>query len=256
MAHRVSSSAVAVAAILLGVGGAQAADYIPEEPVMIEQPVIEYAPPPYYSRVDCAASFNRTTNLRVGRPEVHFIEKNGGSVSTTSGWACGVGFGVYFTEHLRGDVTMEYRGEYNFSGVADPTFPTPPPESPLSQAGDVDSFVTLFNAYLDIAHFGGVTPYIGAGIGFAYNNMSDVFIRESGFSTRGDSNTDFAWALMAGLVIELSPDLKLDTNYRYINWGDAISGTTGSDGSINLPPIIARDMSAHEIRVGIRYDFY
>ena len=259
MAYRVHFATFTAAAIVTGAVGANAADYIPE-PVM-EQPVIEYAPTPYYSRVDCAVAFNEESNLRVGDPEVHFVTKNGGRVETDTSWVCGVGFGHYIGEHLRVDATLEYRGEFDVHGIQDPLHtPVPVPEGLNDQLTSVDSIVTLFNAYWDFGEHYGFTPYVGAGIGFAHNEMEDA-VTEDGYITHGGENWDFAWALMAGATAPISPDLLFDIGYRYVNFGDVTSSTTGYDPSIPGPvgyttPVKVADMDAHEIRLGFRYNFY
>ena len=253
MPYRVQTATLAAAAFLTGLAGVEAADYIPEPP-MLEQPVIEYAPTPYYSRVDCAAAFNDDANLRVSDPELHFIEKNGGRVETDDSWSCAVGIGHYVHQNVRVDATLEYRGEFAVEGFADPAVP-----NSLNQRTAVDSVVTLFNAYYDFGDHHGWTPYVGAGIGFAYNTIDDAFVSDSGFVTEGGSSTEFAWALMAGASTPISPDLLVDVGYRYINFGDVSSGITGRniDGTSNVTsPVLVRDMDAHEIRAGFRYNFY
>lgn len=250
MAHpfRIAVAAAAIA-VVAGGGEALAADVLIEEPVY--QPVIEYSPRPYYARFDCAYAFMEEPNLFEGNPVEHFIEKNGGYVKFSDGWSCDVGLGHRLSANHRFDVTVEYRGPIDIEGVPDySVVPTG-----HGQATNVDSFVTMFNAYWDITKWGGITPYVGAGLGFAYNDMDDVLLPETGFRTDGGGNFDLAWALMAGVAFDVSQDLVVDAGYRYINFGDALSGTLGSDGSI-VPRIRARDLDAHEVRVGFRYDFY
>jgi opacity protein-like surface antigen len=254
MPDRVHTATLATAAAFLaGIAGAEAADYIPE-PAMLEQPVVEYAPTPYYSRVDCAAAFNDDANLRVSDPELHFIEKNGGHIETDDSWSCDVGLGLYVHQNVRLDTTLEYRGEFAVEGFADPDV-----VASLNQRTAVNSFVTLFNAYYDFGDHWGWTPYVGGGIGFAYNTIDDAFVSDSGFVTVGGNSVDFAWALMAGASTPVSPDLLFDIGYRYVNFGDVSSGITGRniDGTESFTsPVLVRDMDAHEVRAGFRYNYY
>ena len=37
--------------------------------------------------------------------------------------------------------------------------------------GNIASYVTMFNGYADLGTWYGVTPYVGAGVGFAYNKL-------------------------------------------------------------------------------------
>lgn len=250
MVISIRMAATATATLILGVHLAQAADLPVPEPVYIEQPVVDYQPAPYYARFDCAYAFMQEPDLRVGKPERHFIEKNGGRIEIDDGWSCDIGLGHQLTQELRYDVTLEYRGPFEFDAEADPAV-----AGSLSQRADIQSVVTMFNAYWDFANYGGFTPYIGAGIGVAYNMMGPSRVSESGFETDGADHTSFAWALMAGTAWDISQDWKLDVGYRYLNFGEARSSTQGSDGSI-VPKVKAKDLEAHEIRVGFRYEFY
>ena len=190
---------------------------------------------------------------------MHFVAKNGGRIETGTGWACGVGFGHYVGEHVRVDATLEYRGEFEIDGIrglvtdvhGDPA---------LDQYTSVDSIVTLFNLYWDFGEHYGFTPYVGAGIGFAHNEIESSFTHQ-GYETYGDESWDFAWALMAGASVPISPDLLFDFGYRYVNFGDV---STQSLGCCSPPsvvdefttPVRVADMDAHEIRLGFRYNFY
>lgn len=111
----------------------------------------------------------------------------------------------------------------------------------------------LLNAYLDIAHFGAVTPYIGAGAGLAHvDARADLNFQFSNGVAYGPQNSfcggstglagvscyhlgywnnsgprsvenNFAYALMAGVAYKLSDLLTLDVGYRYLNLGAGLS---------------------------------
>lgn len=247
MSNLVKGAVVAVATILVGSNVATAAD-MPIEEIVVEQEVV-YQAPAYYARIDCSYASMVKPDMYVGSPEMHFVQKNGGRITNSDGWACGVGIGHQFTEYLRADVTLEYRGPFDVEGIRDPMV-----AGSQGQKSDIQSLVTLVNAYIDLGKFGGFTPYVGAGIGFAYNTIDDVLLPETGFETFGDSKTSFAWALMAGTEIDLTDRLSLDAGYRYINFGEARSTTRGSDGS-TVPTITVKPLEAHEVRVGLRYAF-
>lgn len=204
--------------------------------------------PPFYTRVGCAFAFNEEPDLKEGDPLMHYTAVNGGYVTNDDGWSCDLGFGHRFSESSRADVTLEYRGPYDIDGVPDASVP-----GSHIQSTSVQSVVTLFNGYWDIERYGSMVPYLGAGIGFAYNNMDRVYQNGTSF-TEGGSNFDFAWALMAGASIDVSEDVVLDLGYRYVNFGDAVSGTGASGNTV--PRVRADDLGAHELRVGVRYAFY
>jgi len=250
MSNRVALAAIAAAATIASVNTAQAAEKLIEQEYIIEEPIVEYYPSAYYARVDCAYAFNQKPDMMVGSVREHFVQKNGGRITIEDNWACGVGLGHQITANWRVDVTLERRGKFEVEGVPDLSVP-----GSLGQKYNIRSTVGLANVYYDIANFGGITPYVGAGVGFAYNRMSDSLVSSSGFRTLGDSRTSIAWALMAGASYDINERWKLDGGYRYINFGDATTSVNGSDGSI-VPEIESKNMAAHEIRVGLRYNFW
>ena len=77
-------------------------------------------------------------------------------------------------------------------------------------------------------HLVGITPYVGAGVGFAYNKLFGLtdtgyaFTGRRRLSPTGGYSDDggkrnFAWALMAGLSFNVTQNLKLDLGYRYLD---------------------------------------
>ncbi|VAW12625.1 Outer surface protein [hydrothermal vent metagenome] len=247
MSKRVVLAAIAAAATIASVNTARAAEVLIEQEYTVEEPVVEYYPSAYYARVDCAYAFNEKPDLMVGSVREHFVQKNGGRITIDDSWACGVGLGHRINANFRVDATVEWRSTFDLEGVRDPAV-----TDSLGQKTKISSTVGLLNAYYDIGNFGGVTPYVGAGIGVARNKMGDSLVPSSGFKTLGDTRTSLAWALMAGASYELTDSWSIDAGYRYINFGDATTTTVGSDGSV-VPEIESKDMAAHEIRVGLRY---
>ena len=55
------------------------------------------------------------------------------------------------------------------------------------------------------------------------------------------SQTNFTWALMAGVSYAVSPNAKIDFGYRYVNMGTFVGGAPKKDGDIQ------------EFRMGLRY---
>lgn len=79
----------------------------------------------------------------------------------------GVGIGYEFSDWLRFDITGEYRGKSLFvaqdSYEGGFTFPGGTNE----YTADIESWMGLANAYIDLGTYHCVTPYIGGGVGFA-----------------------------------------------------------------------------------------
>lgn len=132
----------------------------------------------------------------------------------------GLGVGYQFNNWLRGDVTLDYQFASRFAAG----------DNPIVAGSKMWSSATFANGYVDIGTWWGVTPYVGAGIGAAYNNLG------------GFSNWNFAWAGMAGAAYHLSPNLSIDLGYRYADLGTV----QALDGS-------RLDFTVHEFRVGFRY---
>lgn len=202
-----------------------------------------------------------------------FVSEDVGSTPYIGG-----GLGWRLSSWLRVDLT----GEYRFSADVDAedylqrnlTGPAGLLTASTKYKGDYSALVGLANLYVDLPKWHGITPYVGAGLGVSRNRFSD-FTTESDGSFRdfatgqvtsattegyaGDnSKTSFAWALMAGASLDLSDQLKLDAGYRYLNLGSDIAATTALIhcfcGTIG-DPLTASDMEAHEIRIGLRWEF-
>jgi len=186
----------------------------------------------------------------------------------------GVGAGFKINNWFRTDLTAEYRATapvraYDNLSLTNNTN-TLTLQANTNYSGNYSAAVALWNGYIDLGTWRGFTPYVGAGVGLAYNRMSGftesaigTWTTPTGVTTvptsgiLGSKNTvKFAWALMAGTSYDISPNAKLDIGYRYLNLGQGVSTTTGlvycSCGSIGQP-LKARDLYANEIRIGVRW---
>jgi opacity protein-like surface antigen len=88
----------------------------------------------------------------------------------------------------------------------------------------------LFNVYADLGTWGGVTPFVGAGIGFSrigIHSFRDAGIA-NGAPTLGYADSDYKWnvayAFHAGLAYEVTRNMTLEFAYRYVYLGDGQSG--------------------------------
>ena len=145
----------------------------------------------------------------------------------------GVGFGYDTGHYFRFDLTGEYRGSAVF--LANLKYAVPMAPSVLQRwrrhheyKADIESWVGLANAYIDLGTWHCVTPYVGGGIGFASIDvigLTDVNVPTGGVAFATDNTeTNFAWALYAGLSYKVTPGLTLDLAYRFTDIGDAKSG--------------------------------
>src|SRR5438046_6754209 len=89
-----------------------------------------------------------------------------------------IGIGYKFNNWLRVDATGEWRANSTFHGLDEFPNATPPPATSTNQYTAVKSeWLFLLNGYLDLGSWHGVTPFVGAGVGFdrlTIGNFTDV----------------------------------------------------------------------------------
>lgn len=161
----------------------------------------------------------------------------------------GGGIGYQLTSLVRADVTIDHRLGASLRGVR------PDPTLTIRDEAELESTTYLLNGYVDLGTWSGITPYVGAGVGVASNRFTDVTREVSlggAFVGRIDlpryTSTNFAWALMAGIAADLGSGFKVDLGYRYTHMGDAHTRSDDLRAGIR-----AKDVDAHEFRIGARY---
>ncbi len=165
---------------------------------------------------------------------------NPSSNGLDNGVTGGVGVGVK-TRWLRNDVTLDYTGLKYTGTVA----------TPGDTTAKVTAITALFNGYLDLGTWYGLTPYVGAGAGASNLRTYDYASTAAPPFAGGLSHTQwkFAWALMGGVGYAVAPNILVDLGYRYMDFGDV---ETASDAS---GAMILKNLAAHEVRVGVRWSF-
>lgn len=267
-------------------------------PVPAPVPVPEYAAR-YYFRADAGFGFGdapdaEETGMVYGQ-DAEWGTYGSGSFGMQSSWlnndfdtfvTLGLGVGMNIGRGFRADLTAETRtqgkvkidGEYQY-------YSNPRGGNYEHVHGFVDDETTLrggvflLNGYYDLERFktSRFTPYIGAGIGFAWNelkrNHSTREVSRSCDTTNGCSGSysarasdnvqdkthdiSFAAAAMAGLTYRLNDYALLDMNYRYLfidatDVGFAVNGPTGTYGGNTKVSI--GETHEHQIRAGIRFE--
>lgn len=102
--------------------------------------------------------------------------------------------------------------------------------------GDAKTWTYMVNGYWDFKNDTYFTPYIGAGLGWAYNKLDAAGISES--------ENNFAYQGIAGISYEITPNWSLTADYRYI---DTLR--------FDYAAFPLNDYQAHEVRGGVRYTF-
>jgi len=188
----------------------------------------------------------------------------------------GVGVGYQFNRWLRFDITGEYRGDSTFlaqdrypggngtfnvnSNAAAINAGVPGSFLPGTNeyTADIESWVGLANMYVDLGTYMCITPFIGGGIGLAsvsVNGLKDVNVpNNSVFYGADHSQTNFAWAVYGGLAYDVNPSVTLDLSYRYLDLGDARSGTvTAYDNSSSYAGVDIDNIHSHDVMLGVRW---
>jgi opacity protein-like surface antigen len=168
----------------------------------------------------------------------------------------GGGIGYEYNNWLRFDVTAEYRtrtavnafGTYTLGGA---TFGD-------QYNGFLRSTVFLANAYVDLGTWNCLTPFVGVGVGGAWNqfaDLTDVGIGTSGNGIgRNSSQMNFAWALHAGLAYNVTQNLALEFAYRYLNYG-SVTDTIDCQGGCNPDSYKLNNLVSQDFMLGMRWRF-
>jgi len=243
----VTVSAIAGAAILLSLPAARAADM--PAPMMYHAPAEDFGG--WYLRGDIGMSNQKAKLHHPAFDETasynHVFDSFG------SAPIFGVGIGYQFNSWLRVDVTGEYRGGSNYSGFG--YYSTGSDE----YTGKKTEWVGMVNAYADLGTWWCVTPFVGVGVGFAYNTISNFIdinaVTGGAYYAEDNSKMNFAWALHAGLAYKVTPGLTIELAYRYLDLGSAATGPGRSyDGAItNGRPFEFNDLVSHDVKLGVRW---
>lgn len=89
---------------------------------------------------------------------------------------------------------------------------------------------TLFaNLFWDFHNDSSLTPFIGGGLGLAFNYTGyDITMHNGEKLSIDDRQTNFAWNVGAGVSYEVNEMLAIDASYRFVGLGyNEVSGTYG-----------------------------
>ena len=177
----------------------------------------------------------------------------------------GLGFGYRFSDHVRFDVTGEYRSKSDFHALDNVFDDTSDLASINSYTGKKSEWLFLANAYWDFNSWHNITPYIGAGIGASLNTIhgfrdDNLLVGGGGWAPTGHK-WSLAWALHAGAGVQLTNNLTLDLGYSFVSLGDGKTGSfQNQDPNIpciadGCPSMTFKSLYSHDFKVGFRYAF-
>ena len=253
-----------LAGLALTAGAAQAADYGPPpppmpqpQPIIVQQQSQEFAEG-WYLRGHVGIGMN-------AKPTIGYIpapaNANNGfffeHTDMSDAYFIGGGVGYEWNSWLRFDATLDYRAKSRVyawglylpysDGAGD------------SYQGYLSSWILLANAYVDLGTWNCFTPFVGVGIGTAYNKVSDF--TDFGFGTapppgrgigRDSSSWSLAWALHAGFSYAVTKNFKIELAYRYLNFG-SVTETVDCIGGCNADSYKFDKLHSHDIMLGFRW---
>jgi len=124
--------------------------------------------------------------------------------------------------------------------------------------GDIDIHAVLFNIKARYPQ-GRVHPYIGMGIGYAYFVMGDIIAREYGGSGTmfipDSSGGGFCYQFMAGLELDITPNLSLGIGYKYFGAEPDIDEDNYWDDDSYWSPNYDLDYKASIITMGLTFTY-
>ena len=265
-------------ASLAVMGMVHAADLLPPPPQVVFQPPVSpiALDGAFYLRGDVGVGINdlrtRPSTFDYAVPDVRYE-----NTSITDSPIIDIGVGYRFNNYFRADVTGEYRGtaefhaneSYNSGAFAVDQYGNSAPNNGRSYdnySAHIRTVVGLLNGYVDVGTWYGVTPFVGAGVGVANIQVKGLTdISYGGYNGFGDggggfagsrSQTNFAFAFMAGLDFAVTPNVSLELGYRYLNMGNVSTGAITCASAPSCPNEVQHyKLQANDIRLGFRYTF-
>jgi opacity protein-like surface antigen len=234
-----------------------------------------YAPPPpadfggWYLRGDIGMTNQRASDLTLtSAPFPAGFQTTGLGFDSSPLFDLGVGY--QFNNWFRADVIGQWRGKANLHGSQFSTLGAAFPGFTANDnySGSKSETVVMVNGYVDLGTWWCVTPFIGAGIGASYNQISgfrdDGVIYNNGVLANSVTfgadagKWNFAWALHAGLGYKVTPNVTIELAYSYMNLGNAVTGLTNSfDGVtvVNGSGFTLKDITSNDLKLGVRWNF-
>ena len=239
MSHPTVLAGALAAVVLLAAArpGARAADldypYGALQSPVLPETKVEFGTG-WYVRGDIAAKDD--TNVVTLARESGSSEAFGVLKAHRLGYDLSLGGGYAFVNGLRADVVADF---HQPTAVSQPNQPCiPATAATCSVYGKFESYDVLVNAYYDFGTWYRVTPYVGAGVGVAFGEVNARLDGSAAGTYFGKYDFhNLAFAVMAGIAIDVYDHVKLDLGYRYLN-----NGTVGG----------AR-VDFQEARAGLRY---
>ena len=170
-----------------------------------------------------------------------------GSADLATGYVLGGALGARFLEHFRAELAVNYNDtevdNFTLQGEAS------------TAKGGLSVLAIMANGYVDLEVDLGMgirlRPYLGAGIGWGEVEFEARNRSGPGQSEVSDTDSVFAWNLMAGASVPVSPSVELSLGYRYLATED-LRLDARSAGLIRR---VDSEYDAHQLLFGLRLNF-
>ena len=121
-----------------------------------------------------------------------------------------VGYNWFFPETIA-DLRVELEGAYRYNDIDELLT--------VSTDGEVQAFSAMINGYFDFRTNLVVVPYVGAGFGATHIRHEDDGAGGA-FGVIDDHDTAFTYQVMAGLTYNMSENLAVGIEYRFLETED------------------------------------
>jgi opacity protein-like surface antigen len=231
-----------------------------------------YAPPVedfggWYLRGDIGMTNTRGKFFAPAYDDASTLSVNQLGHGFTGGAMYGLGVGYQFNAWFRADITGEYRSKVLFSGTDFANIAGLGPISDVYSAR-FSSWVAMANVYVDLGTWWCITPFIGAGVGGAFNQIDGLqdlgsipspgvgSVNSASYFANSANKTSFAWAAHAGLAYKVNQNFTVELAYRYLDLGNAVTGKGDTfDGILagRGRPFQFNDLTSQDIKLGVRW---
>lgn len=113
---------------------------------------------------------------------------------------------------------------------------------------DFTTWSAMVNALVDFGPDDGIQGFVGGGIGIAGTELDLRDNREGNFDSDNDSDTTFAWQLLAGVRTPVTENLDVGLKYRYFRQ-DGLEFIVSDSDDFNT------DFSSHSVLLSLTYNF-
>jgi opacity protein-like surface antigen len=240
--------------------------------IMPPPPAPYYAPPVedfggWYLRGDIGMTNTRGKFFAPAYDDASTLSVNQLGHGFTGGTSYGVGVGYQFNSWFRADITGEYRSKVMFSGTDFANIAGLGPISDVYSAR-FSSWVAMANVYVDLGTWWCITPFVGAGVGGAFNQIDGLqdlgsipspgvgSVNSASYFANAANKTSFAWAAHAGLAYKVNQNFTIELAYRYLDLGNAVTGKGDTfDGILagRGRPFQFNDLTSQDIKLGVRW---